>query len=351
MGSRALGMGGAFTAVANDSSALYYNPAGLSLLNAHELSAAFLSGQTDTSSQHFAYAGPIPWAGMAGEGFSSIGGSILHSRGGTIEVNELAADGNIQRAEKINAGYDVVASAGYAERIGMTPIETPGKSYNINHFLGMAGKVIHSSLAERYSASAVAADLGYLAQCPDLGASIGFAAANLGSRMRYVEHSDPLPATIRMGAAYAFKPGAMHDLLFSGDGDFLFHDRLWHASTGMEYFWDKTFGFRLGWQFNRQTLGLTAGLGLRWKARFTFDYGWAIGSVGNSHRVTFGYRFGGVVQSVRGRTRRPFMEVSPGRESLPVSQDVIPIEEKPRKKAKPAPPRDERPTGVPGWIY
>ncbi|MFA6318093.1 MAG: PorV/PorQ family protein [Elusimicrobiota bacterium] len=351
MGSRALGMGGAFTGVADDVSALHYNPAGLSLLKAHEISAAFLSGQTDTSSQHFAYGGPIPFSGLAGEGFSSVGGSILYSRGGQIEVNELGADGAVQRSDTISAGYDVVASAGYAERIGMTPIETPGKTYNINHFLGVAAKLIHSSLAERYSATAAAADAGYLAQCPDLGVSLGFSAVNLGNKLRYVEANDPLPAAARMGVSYLYKPKPTHEVLLAADGDFLFNDRLWHTALGMEYFWNKMFGFRLGWQFNRQTLGLTAGLGVAWRKRFTFDYAWAAGASGNSHRITFGYRFGGIVQSSRGRTRRPFVEISPGQESMPANAEVVPIEEKPRKKPRPAPPQDVRPSGVPGWIY
>ncbi|MBI5883032.1 MAG: PorV/PorQ family protein [Elusimicrobia bacterium] len=351
MGSRALGMGGAFTGVADDATALHFNPAGLSQMKAHEISAAFLSGQTDTSSQHFAYGGPIPFAGLAGEGFSSVGGSILYSRGGQIEINEINADGSMARSDKISAGYDMVASAGYAERIGMTPIETPGKSYDINHFIGAAAKIIRSSLAERYSATAVAVDAGYLAQCPDLGVALGFAASNIGGKMRFLESSDPLPTTIRMGASYLFKPRPLHDLIFAADGDFLFHDRLWHTAAGMEYFWNKLFGFRLGWQFNRSTLGLTAGLGLQWKQRFTFDYAWAAGSVGNSHRLTFGYRFGGIIQSNRGKTRRPFMEVSPGQESMPANAEVIPVEEKPRKKKRAAPPPDERPSGVPGWIY
>jgi long-subunit fatty acid transport protein len=41
VGARAMGMGGAYTAVAEDASALYYNPAGLALIRRIELGAAF----------------------------------------------------------------------------------------------------------------------------------------------------------------------------------------------------------------------------------------------------------------------------------------------------------------------
>jgi len=39
MGARALGMGGAFVAVANDANALYYNPAGLALIEDHDVTS------------------------------------------------------------------------------------------------------------------------------------------------------------------------------------------------------------------------------------------------------------------------------------------------------------------------
>ncbi|MBI5211731.1 MAG: PorV/PorQ family protein [Elusimicrobia bacterium] len=351
MGTRALGMGGAFTAVASDPSALYYNPAGLSLLSAHEFDAAFLAGQADNFHQQFAYAGPVPYGGIAGEGYSSVGAGVLYSRDGAIEVNELASDGTLLRTRTINAGYDVVGAIGYAERVGSTPVDTPKQAYNFNHFVGVAGKGIYSSLAEKYSATAWAGDAGYLMQCPELGLSLGLAALNVGSRLRYTDSSDPLPTSFRLGAAYNLKPAPLHDLTVAADGDYLYYDRLWHASVGMEYFWNRNFGFRLGYQFNRQTLGITAGLGMRWKGRFSIDYAWALGNTASdTHRVTLGYRFGGVIRASRGQSRRPFVEVSPGQESLPVSQEIAPAKEPARPRPRPS-PKDDRPSGVPGWIY
>jgi len=41
MSARAAGMGTSFTAVASDASAMFYNPAGLARLNAHELDFSF----------------------------------------------------------------------------------------------------------------------------------------------------------------------------------------------------------------------------------------------------------------------------------------------------------------------
>ncbi len=354
MGSRALGMGGAFTAVASDPSALHYNPAGLARLNAHEVSAAFLSGQADNSLQYVAYGGPLPWPGISGSGFSSAGGSFLNSRSGTIEIAETAADGTLKRTDRISAGYDIIATLGYAERVGNTPFDMPGRAIDVNHYAGIAGKAIHSSLVEKYTATAVAGDAGYLVHSPELGVSLGLAASNLGTRLRYIDQSDPLPVVIRLGSAYQMGARTTHDLTLAGDGEFLFYERRWHANVGLEYFWNRSYGFRLGYQFKRASLGVTAGVGLRWRQRLLFDYGWGLGSgLSDIHRLTVSYRFGGVVPSARAQSSRPFMEVSPEKPRIVAEEDRPAIEEAaPPPPARPRPrAREERPSGVPGWIY
>ncbi|MBP7310112.1 MAG: hypothetical protein KA984_02345, partial [Candidatus Cloacimonetes bacterium] len=60
-GVKALGMGGAFVALADDGSALYWNPAGLSQIRDSELSAmhAFLYGGL-ASYDHITFVQPLP---------------------------------------------------------------------------------------------------------------------------------------------------------------------------------------------------------------------------------------------------------------------------------------------------
>ena len=57
IGDRALGMGGAFTAIADDPSAAYYNPAGLSLIDNSSVSASLQVNSLDRRSVDNAYAG------------------------------------------------------------------------------------------------------------------------------------------------------------------------------------------------------------------------------------------------------------------------------------------------------
>jgi hypothetical protein len=299
LGARALGMGGAFTAVATDASALQYNPAGLARLNAHEVGLTYISGAGESTLQNLAYAAPTPFTGISGNGYTSVAGNALLSQSGKIEVNRLNTDGSLASSQSLSAGSDMVLSGGYAERIGMTPLELPSGSYNIDHFFGISGKYLRSTLAETYHATSFAADFGYLVHSPEAGLSLGVAGLNLGGKLRYLNHADPLPATLRGGVSWQGGVPSVHNIILAMDGDYVLEEKVWHVNAGVEYFWIKSYGLRMGYQFNRPDQGgLTMGFGYRWKGRVMIDYAYDLGDLlGNAQRVTVSYRFGGVPSS------------------------------------------------------
>ncbi|OQX91238.1 MAG: hypothetical protein B6D58_08650, partial [candidate division Zixibacteria bacterium 4484_95] len=64
---RAIGMGEAFLGVANDASALYYNPAGIALLEQKELMATHIEYPADIQYEFLGFVLPTPqWYGNVG---------------------------------------------------------------------------------------------------------------------------------------------------------------------------------------------------------------------------------------------------------------------------------------------
>lgn len=353
MGSRAMGMGAAHSAVASDLSALYYNPAALSLLSYREASFMYLKSFEDQKLQQISFGGPIPFAGIVGSGYASLAGSLLLSQNGDIEVNRLNPDGTLLDSRTLSAGGDIVATVGYSERVAEMSVEAGASSYDIQHFLGVSGKYVRSTLAETYSASALAADMGYLVRSPETGLSFGASLLNLGQKMRFIDEGDPLPLAMRAGFGWILPLDRMsvppaQALTFALDGDWLAHERQWHANLGAEYSAMRLFALRLGYQFNRDVVGITAGFGVSF-AGFALDYAWAVSdALTDTHRFNFTYRFGRVTRMKREEPRRPFIE------SVPEGQDLKGMEgERPQSFD---PPRRPRPAGrpgggAPGWIY
>ena len=102
VGARALAMGRAFTALANDASAVYWNPAGLGTLNQWQLAAMHSRLFADSRYQYLAVAGPL---------FSSNNSRLTHHFGAGI-IN-LASD-NFDERNSFNVSTGTFGTQDFA---------------------------------------------------------------------------------------------------------------------------------------------------------------------------------------------------------------------------------------------
>jgi len=353
LGARAAGMGGAFTAVGDDVSTLYYNPAGLSNLNHKEVSFMYQRGLAGQNMEYIAGCTPVSFSGLLGQGHTTIGASVLFAQNGIIEVNRTDIDGSFLSSESMSAGSDLIFTLAYSERGGEMEFRHRGEVYRFLHLVGLSAKIVRSTLAQQYSASAVAADIGYQMLQPETRFGFGASVLNLGTKMTFVEEADPLPLTMRAGASYrpylpGLDPPADQSLLVALDTDYVVPEREWHVNLGVEWTPLRHFSGRLGYQFHSDIAGPTFGFGADWRG-MRIAYAWGLqAALSDVHRISVTYRFGKVPGYKREFRRRPYIESMPEREEL---QDIE--SEKPQDLAPARRPRrtPERKQTAPGWIY
>ncbi|MEW6040951.1 MAG: PorV/PorQ family protein [Elusimicrobiota bacterium] len=171
VGARAMGMGGAFTAVSDDASSIYWNPAGLPNLENKEILAMYSSMSLDRSLNWLNFVMPLR--------FGSIGLGIINS--GVANINGYDENQNF-------LGKFSYQSTGILLSYGRKIEEIVNAGVNL--------KIITDSLKD-YSRSGYGLDFGALispAEKLKLGLKLQDIAGSIGS--------DTIPMSISMGASY-----------------------------------------------------------------------------------------------------------------------------------------------------
>jgi long-subunit fatty acid transport protein len=265
VGARALGMGGAYTAIADDASAVHWNPAGLAQVKDAEISLAYDKWFMDTSNQQVIFAVPL--------GNGAIAGEVVYMNLGTFE--RLNESGN-----NINASiypYNILGSMGYGTGI------MPGIS------AGISIKIISQSTGTK-SYTGFAGDLGALYKNEIMSAGISL--QNAGSAAGF-----SLPMKIDAGAAFKAINTGENRVLIAADVNYLFKDSP-ALSVGAEYVFSNIIAARAGYniRFGENNLdgltGISGGIGLN-IASIKLDYAIVpYGDLGTTHRATLTYQFG-----------------------------------------------------------
>jgi hypothetical protein len=260
-------MGEAYTAQADDVSSLYWNPAGLAILNQSQASFMYNQYLKDLTYQNAAVAVPLENGG--------IGASVSYLSYG--QIKGFQADGT--------PTGDVGAYSGVAT-LGAACL---GEIWSA----GINVKGVQESLAD-VKATGLAADLGTTFVYPRevKGATLRMAAVlrNIGTGMKFIDQRDPFPMQWRVGASALQMMNRRLNLSFDygqergADGA---------AYGGAEYWIGTHLALRAGYAGSQlQGSGLRAGVGLKFKD-LSFDYAFSnYGELGLSHRYELSMRFG-----------------------------------------------------------
>ncbi|HCC46557.1 MAG TPA: hypothetical protein DEQ38_00320 [Elusimicrobia bacterium] len=278
VGARETALGGAFTAVADNPNAIFYNPGGLGLLAAPELSYAYNNYLPGISQQWLAFARPARY-GSWGLGLNYLNVSAFDSydaadnRTGSVSAYDAAVF--LGWGGKAETSLPLLASAGY----------------------GAALKYIRQSLDGR-SASGFAADAGLLLSPGVRGLKLGLGVENaVSSRLDFIGSGARPARKFKTGASYYMR-GHPISALFSADLNFP-EDGPSYLSAGIENTLYGLLSLRAGYSsFGDLSSGLNFGLGLGLPSRggreLRLDY--AYGStydLGNVHKLAVSCRFAG----------------------------------------------------------
>lgn len=300
IGARAMAMGGAFVATANDATASFWNPAGLATLQSREVAVVHTNWLADMDLEYASIAIPA--------GGNVFGLSLTALNYGEWDVTTI--DEPEGTGEKFGA-QDLALGLSYARPL------TDRFRFGIN-FKYISQSIYHMS------ASAIAFDIGTLFTTQFRGLRIGMSLSNFGSKMSmhgkdakvfhdiapavegnneninaYLETNEwDLPLLFRVAVAFDLINNDYSKLTLAVDS-VAPNDNTEYINTGMEYSWKQLVflrsGYRSLFQEDRED-GLTLGAGMRYaltnQVKFKFDYAYAyFGRLENIQQLTVGLEF------------------------------------------------------------
>ncbi len=299
-GARALSMGGAFVAVADDPSSMYWNPAGITDING----TAFVVDHTE-------------W--IAGLRYNYLAGAIHLGDLGTLGVSFTASNTEMQVTTVDNpegngetfSVSDIAVSVGYAIKL------------TDRFSIGFNPKFIYQKIW-KMSASAIAIDIGVKYDTPFDGVILGMSISNFGPKMQMQGTSssvlfdpDPsttgnngkipanltteewaLPLNFKVGVAYKVLSDETNKLILALDASHP-NDNYESINLGGEYIFNDFLALRGGYKsmfLTDSEEGITLGVGIKYAVvgnfQFMFDYAYQdFGILKNVQKFSIGIVF------------------------------------------------------------
>ncbi len=294
IGARATGLGESFVAVANDPSAIYWNPAGLASLQRSEVLLSHIDWPADIHYEHVAYVEPV----------QRLGGSLAFQFGmlttSMDETDELHPYGT----GRSFTYSDLIAGAAYARRWTDKLLVGAGLKW-MREDLGsdVGGPITNAMLV----------DIGSIYYLGYGSVRIATALSNFGSQLRpkdpntgsgeWVspvtgEHRaydsfDP-PMVFRYGLAFEPIETSQNRITTSIEANQP-SDNALIIKAGGEWSWRRQLALRAGYNFNSDELKFSAGAGIYTGiggGQVSFDYAYTQGDfLGAINRLSLGVRF------------------------------------------------------------
>lgn len=299
VGSRAAGMGGAFSATSDDITSAYWNPAGLSRINGNEAVFNHVNWFADINLDNAAFATSIPE-------FGTIGAFVTVLSTGEMSVTTPEMPEGTGEFFKYN---NLAVGLSYARNL------------TDNFSIGFNAKYVGENIWHMKS-QGFAMDLGTLYRIPILNEfRIAASISNFGTKMK-LEGRDALNIK-QVGSGDAnlintnvemeefdlplmFRFGVASDLIKTGSSRLTLaldavhpNDHTEYLNTGFEFAWSETFYIRGGYNslFERDTeKGLSFGFGLNYRmfdfANVVIDYAYEdMHRLNNVQYISVGLKF------------------------------------------------------------
>ena len=263
MGARASAMGEGFIAVAEDASAVYWNPAAMAAVLGTHVMLMHNEYLQSVRLEQAALTHETKW-GTVGLGFTGLYMDKLERRLDSPSESPLGEFG-------VN---DVSATVSFARYV------VP------NAAVGIAVKPVMQRIDEE-SANGVAVDVGVYHISRVEGVKMAAVITNLGLPMKFDAEEYALPRTVKVGASYERESVALKgrvlltlDVVFPNDGDIKEH-------LGGEYAYNRLLYLRAGYKAGYDSQGGTFGFGVRHQ-KYSLDYAMLLvrNDLGDGHRIS-----------------------------------------------------------------
>ncbi|HTY09020.1 MAG TPA: PorV/PorQ family protein [Candidatus Edwardsbacteria bacterium] len=310
-GARPVAMGGAFTAIADDASALYYNPAGITRVKKIDFLFSHTSWVAGINHEYVSVVVPGGLMGTFGVSASFVSMDDIQTT--TID------DATTVMREDLGEGLPTYSCGDLA--LGLTY----AYRFTDKFSAGVTAKYAREKISDM-NAGGLAFDIGTYYMTGFKSLRIGMAILNFGTDVQFsgkdlqFEDSDtsrasnftgtivektttpfPLPLQFKLGLAYDFTLPS--NMMITTTGELVHpNDGSEKLQMGLEYGWNKTVYLRAGYKYDPDTYqkksgmdNFSAGLGLSryfGTTRINVDYAYSnLGYLENAHRFSLGIGF------------------------------------------------------------